>query len=93
MTQLNRREFVTAVACAACLCGWGPAPNFWPITPRPAPRATLDVGLKSDYATNGITLTWAKLPNRISVVATMARFMHQQPFALTEVERSTGSLT
>ncbi len=25
MTQLNRREFVAAVACAACLCGLGSA--------------------------------------------------------------------
>jgi cytochrome b6-f complex iron-sulfur subunit len=73
MTQLNRREFVTAVACAACLCGLGTSAELLaddsPATaPSTAPSTTLDVGAKSDYAADGITTTWMKLPDRVAVV-------------------------
>lgn len=72
MTQLNRREFVTAVACAACLCGMGSSAELLADdSPTSAPAtapSTLDVGAKSDYAADGVTSTWMKLPTRIAVV-------------------------
>lgn len=69
MTQMNRREFVGAIACAACLCGLGDAAKVLADdSPTTAPSTTIDVGAKTDYATDGVTSTWAKLPNRISVV-------------------------
>ena len=73
MTQLNRREFVTAVACAACLCGLGTnaellADDSSTAAPSTAPSSTVDVGLKSDYGVDGITSTWATFPNRFAVV-------------------------
>ena len=71
MTQLNRREFVTAVACAACLCGLGSSAELLADdspAAATAPSTTIDIGLKSDYAAEGITSTWMKLPNRIAVV-------------------------
>ena len=69
MNQLNRREFVAAVACAACLCGIGGAANVLAddTTPSTAPT-TLDAGPKSDYAQDGITTTWMKMPYRIAMV-------------------------
>jgi cytochrome b6-f complex iron-sulfur subunit len=72
MKELNRREFVAAVACAACLCGLGEAGKVLAddATTQPAtePSTTLDIGAKSDYATDGITTTWMKQPNRVAVV-------------------------
>jgi len=69
MTQLNRREFVTAVACAACLCGLGNSAQLLADdSPATAPSTLLDVGAKSDYATDGITSTWMTVPNRVAVV-------------------------
>jgi len=67
MNQLNRREFVAAVACAACLCGLGNAANVLGDDTTTGP-STLDVGPKSDYATDGITTTWMKVPNRVAVI-------------------------
>jgi Rieske Fe-S protein len=69
MTQLNRREFVTAVACAACLCGLGTSAELLADdAPTTAPSTTVDVGLKSDYAADSVTSTWMKFPNRFAVV-------------------------
>lgn len=74
MTQLNRREFVTAVACAACLCGLGSSAELLADdSPATAPSTLLDVGAKSDYATDGITSTWMALPNRVAVVRQAGR--------------------
>jgi cytochrome b6-f complex iron-sulfur subunit len=67
MDQLNRREFVAAVACAACLCGLGNAAHLLADEPTTGPT-TLDVGPKSDYTTDGITTTWMKVPNRVAVI-------------------------
>jgi len=67
MNQLNRREFVAAVACAACLCGLGDTANLLADDATTAP-STLDVGPKSAYATDGITTTWMKVPNRVAVI-------------------------
>lgn len=69
MTQLNRREFVTAVACAACLCGLGTSAELLADdSATTAPSTLLDVGAKSDYAADGITSTWMVMPNRVAVV-------------------------
>jgi nitrite reductase/ring-hydroxylating ferredoxin subunit len=69
MSQLNRREFVAAVACAACLCGMGSSSNLLADdAPTTAPSTTLDAGPKSDYTTDGITKTWMKMPNRVAVI-------------------------
>jgi len=67
MNQLNRREFVAAVACAACLCGLGDAANLFADDATTAP-STLDVGPKSDYTADGITTTWMKVPTRVAVI-------------------------
>jgi nitrite reductase/ring-hydroxylating ferredoxin subunit len=67
MKQVNRREFVAAVACAACLCGLGGAAEALADAPSTAP-STLDVGPKSDYSTDGITATWMKAPNKVAVI-------------------------
>jgi Rieske Fe-S protein len=66
MTQMNRREFVAAVACAACMCGLGSAAEL--LADTPAPAGGLDVGLKSDYSADGITTTWMKAPNKVAVI-------------------------
>ena len=69
MTQINRREFVAAVACAACLCGLGKSAEVLADdSPATAPSPTVDVGAKSDYAVDGVTTTWIKDPNRVAVV-------------------------
>lgn len=73
MSQLNRREFVAAVACAACLCGLGSnsyllADDAPTTAPSTAPSTTLDAGPKSDYTADGITTTWMKMPHRIAVI-------------------------
>jgi cytochrome b6-f complex iron-sulfur subunit len=66
MTQMNRREFVAAVACAACMCGLGSAGQL--LADAPATAGGLDVGAKSDYTTDGITQTWMKPPTHVAVV-------------------------
>jgi Rieske Fe-S protein len=68
MTQLNRREFVTAVACAACLCGLGGGVEVLADSPATAPSTGLDVGAKTDYAADGVTATWMKLPHRTAII-------------------------
>jgi cytochrome b6-f complex iron-sulfur subunit len=86
MNELNRREFVAAVACAACMCGLGGAAkalaqDMGGATTAPASAAsTLDAGLKSDYAQDGITKTWMKAPYRIAMVRDKGKI-----FALTTV--------
>jgi len=71
MSQLNRRDFV-AVACAACLCGLSSSSPLLADdssnAPTTVPSMTLDVGAKSDYAVDGVTSTWSKMPIRVSVV-------------------------
>ena len=67
MEQLNRREFVAAIACAACLCGLGDAAKVLADDSTTGP-STLDVGPKSAYSTDGITPTWMKPPNRVAVI-------------------------
>jgi cytochrome b6-f complex iron-sulfur subunit len=87
MNDLNRREFVAAVACAACLCGLGGATKALaqdmgggaPAEPATTP-STLDAGLKSDYAQDGITKTWMKAPNHAAIVRHQGKI-----FALTTV--------
>jgi nitrite reductase/ring-hydroxylating ferredoxin subunit len=63
MSDLNRREFVTAaaLAAAACLCG-----AALPSTALAA-GATLDIGTKADYTKDGVTDTWIK-SNKVVVV-------------------------
>ena len=71
MNPMNRREFVAAVACAACLCGLGDAANLLADDATTAPATaptTLDVGPKSNYTADGITTTWMKPPNRVAVI-------------------------
>jgi cytochrome b6-f complex iron-sulfur subunit len=69
MNQLNRREFVTAVACAACLCGLGNAAKALADDAMPATTpSTLDAGPKSNYAQDGITTTWMKPPYLVALV-------------------------
>ncbi len=71
MNQMNRREFVAAVACAACLCGLGHTGKVLAddaTTAASTAPSTLDVGPKSDYAADGITATWMKVPNRVAVI-------------------------
>lgn len=86
MNELNRREFVAAVACAACMCGLGGAAkaladDMGGATTMPATTpSTLDAGLKSDYAQDGITQTWMKAPYRIAIVRDKGKI-----FALTMV--------
>jgi nitrite reductase/ring-hydroxylating ferredoxin subunit len=67
MTEMNRREFVAAVACAACLCGMGEMGHVL-ADDTTQPSTTLDVGAKSDYATDGITTTWIGQPNRVIII-------------------------
>jgi cytochrome b6-f complex iron-sulfur subunit len=86
MTQLNRREFVTAVACAACMCGLAPSARLLADDATSAP-STVDVGLKSDYAADGITSTWAKFPNHVSVVRHEGKI-----YALTTVCTHRGGI-
>jgi Rieske Fe-S protein len=64
MTQMNRREFVAAVACAACLCGLGGAGELL----ADAVAGVLDVGPKSNYSADGITDTWMKAPSKVAIV-------------------------
>jgi cytochrome b6-f complex iron-sulfur subunit len=70
MKEMNRREFVTAIAAAACLCGLGTCGEVLAdatTAPSSAPT-TLDVGAKTDYAQDGITTTWMKAPNKVAVI-------------------------
>ncbi|HEX4053175.1 MAG TPA: Rieske (2Fe-2S) protein [Tepidisphaeraceae bacterium] len=67
MDQLNRREFVAAVACAACLCGLGSTANLLADDSTAAP-STLDAGPKSDYSADGITPTWMPAPNKVAII-------------------------
>jgi nitrite reductase/ring-hydroxylating ferredoxin subunit len=72
MKELNRREFVAAAACAACLLGMGGLGGDFSHAladePSTQPGSTLDVGAKSDYAKDGITTTWIGQPNRVIVI-------------------------
>ena len=67
MSEMNRREFVAAVACAACLCGMGGMENLL-ADDTTQPSTTLDAGAKSDYAKDGITTTWIGQPNRVIII-------------------------
>ena len=67
MSEVNRREFVTAAvaACAACLmCGGIAEAEVGGPTSAPAPGANsakpLDVGAKTDYAADGMFDKFAK---------------------------------
>jgi cytochrome b6-f complex iron-sulfur subunit len=68
MSQVNRREFVAAVACAACLCGLGDTANLLADDDSTTSPSTLDVGPKSAYAADGITTTWMKVPTRVAII-------------------------
>jgi cytochrome b6-f complex iron-sulfur subunit len=68
MNEMNRREFVAAVACAACLCGLGDMGKVLADDATSQPSTTLDVGAKSDYSADGITTTWIGQPNRVIIV-------------------------
>jgi Rieske Fe-S protein len=68
MSQMNRREFVAAVACAACLCGLGGGTELLADDAPTSNPSTLDVGPKSSYTTDGITTTWIKPPDQVAVV-------------------------
>ena len=69
MKEMNRREFVAAVACAACLCGLGDMDKVLADDAASTqPSTTLDVGAKSDYSADGITTTWIGQPNRVIVI-------------------------
>jgi cytochrome b6-f complex iron-sulfur subunit len=99
MESLNRRE-VLAVAAAACLCSVaGPAALLADDTTQPSSQpSTLDVGAKSDYATDGITSTWMST-NKVAIIrndnklyATTAVCTHRgctvrAPGATTEPDR------
>jgi cytochrome b6-f complex iron-sulfur subunit len=87
MTQMNRREFVAAVACAACLCGLGNAGELLASAPTMAAGAVLDVGLKSDYAADGINTTWMKAPNDVAVIRHSGRI-----YACTTVCTHRGAI-
>lgn len=67
MDQLNRREFVAAVACAACLCGLASTTQLLGDDSTAAP-STLDVGPKSDYSADGITPAWMPAPNKVAII-------------------------
>lgn len=77
MKNMNRREFVTAaaVAGAVCLCGLENAspvladPTTGPSTaPSTTGPSTLDVGPKSSYTADGITVRWMKGPTKVAVI-------------------------
>jgi nitrite reductase/ring-hydroxylating ferredoxin subunit len=85
MTQMNRREFVAAVACAACMCGLGGAGEL--LADTPASGTVLDVGLKSDYKADGITDTWMKPPNKVAVIRHAGRI-----YAITTVCTHRGAI-
>ena len=65
MDQLNRRQFVAAVACAACLCGMGGAAELLADDSTSAP---LDAGPLSKYSADGITATWMPAPTKVALV-------------------------
>jgi Rieske Fe-S protein len=85
MTQMNRREFVAAMACAACMCGLGSAGEL--LADAPASGAGLDVGTKSDYTADGINTTWMKAPNKVAVVRHAGRI-----YAFTTVCTHRGAI-
>jgi nitrite reductase/ring-hydroxylating ferredoxin subunit len=85
MTQMNRREFVAAMACAACMCGLGGAGEL--LADTPASGTTLDVGPKSNYTADGITDTWMKAPNKVAVIRHAGRI-----YAITTVCTHRGSI-
>ncbi len=89
MTQMNRREFVAAVACAACMCGLGGALGGAGelLADTAASGTTLDVGMKSDYKADGITDTWMKSPNKVAVIRHAGRI-----FAITTVCTHRGAI-
>lgn len=63
MEQVNRREFVLgtmSVAAALCCCGISHAAT--------TDTNPLDVGTLADYAADGVTETWAKLPTAVDIV-------------------------
>jgi nitrite reductase/ring-hydroxylating ferredoxin subunit len=68
MKELNRREFVAAAACTACLLGLGDFSHVLADEPSTQPGGGLDVGAKSDYSKDGITTTWIGQPNRVIVI-------------------------
>src|SRR5688500_376305 len=70
MSELNRREFVTAVgAAAAGMCAIGSSNQEFLAEQQPAASAnqTIDIGVVADYPSDGIKDTWAK-PNKFFVV-------------------------
>jgi cytochrome b6-f complex iron-sulfur subunit len=70
MNQLNRRQFVAAVACAACMCGLGGCAmdGAGKVLADDAAPSTLDIGPKSDYVADGITATWMPAPTKVAVI-------------------------
>jgi cytochrome b6-f complex iron-sulfur subunit len=69
MELLNRRE-VLAVAAAACVCSVAGPAALWADDPATQPTSqpsTLDVGAKTDYATDGITSTWLTT-NKVAII-------------------------
>ena len=64
--ELNRRDFVVAAAAATAglgmLCGAVSEADAQDAPPPPAtqPAGPLDVGVKTDFAKDGATMTWVK---------------------------------
>jgi nitrite reductase/ring-hydroxylating ferredoxin subunit len=84
---LNRRELLSVAAMAAtaaCLACLGNTPNLLADDATPATQPTtkpapVDVGLKSDYPTDGITSTWIS-SHKLAVVRHEGKL-----FALTAI--------
>jgi len=66
MEPMNRRAFVigtVATTAAVCCCGFSDVMAAPAADPKP-----LDVGKLSDYAADGVTDKWAKLPTAVDIV-------------------------
>ena len=90
MNQLNRREFLAAVATAAALCSVCGGADLFADTPSTQPSTgstVVAIGQKSDYAEDGITTTWIKAPSRIIVVRHEGKI-----YALTSVCTHRGGM-
>jgi len=65
MEQINRRAFVLGTVAAAgafCCCGFSSA------VAAATDAKPLDVGKLSDYAADGVSERWAKLPTAVDIV-------------------------
>jgi cytochrome b6-f complex iron-sulfur subunit len=90
MKEMNRREFVTAIAAAACLCGLGTCGDALADATDAGPTSipsTLDVGAKTDYAQDGITTTWMKVPTKVAIIRNDGKI-----YAMTTVCTHRGAI-